>query len=326
MGSSVNVEVGPTVGGGPLSRRSLGALGSGLVSLLLYGSLFVLPLVGLLVAPLGLIPVLQYSARHTSGVAAWGWVAALLGVTAAAGGGTAGLVFFAGYVTVIVLPALAVEWWRRAGWSDGRWAAAAGFAGLVFVLAAVVGLAWPQAPVPWTTAWLRTAGEQALQLYQKLGVSRGGLQLALDASERNLTWILPALPVTYLVTILFWVRPRLPLLGFAWKPVPFEEYRNDDWLPVTFVLGGIGTLALAGTGRWVAVNVLATVLILYFVQGLAIIRAHLVRYLGRGWFVRWGIALLCLQVPLPVFVAALGIADSFFSLRPRRSDEDGRAS
>ena len=74
-----------------------------------------------------------------------------------------------------------------------------------------------------------------------------------------------------------------------------------------------------------AINILGAALILYFVQGLAIIRAHLVRFVGRGWLVRWGVALICLQVPpLPVLVVALGIVDSFHSLRPRPPEDEKR--
>jgi hypothetical protein len=62
---------------------------------------------------------------------------------------------------------------------------------------------------------------------------------------------------------------------------------------------------------------------LYFVHGLAIIRAHLARWIGRGWFVRWGVALLCLPMPLPVLVSTLGIADSFYQLRPQTSETGG---
>ena len=304
-----------------LGRRSFGALGSGVISLLLFGSLFVLPVIGVFVAPLGLIPVLQYAARHASGVAAWGWVVVALGVAAAVSGTTMAVVFFAGYVTMIGLPSMTIEWWRRLGWSDGRWLLVAAFGGLALILLTVAGLGWPRSPMTWTAGWLSSMGTQALDFYKKIGVSTGRLQGALDASERNLTWILPAVPLAYLTAVLFWVRARLPLLGFDWQPVPFEEFRNDDWLALGFVLGGLGTLLTGGALRWIAVNLLAATLILYFIQGLAMIRAHLVRFVGRGWFVRWGVALLCLQVPLPALVAALGIMDSFHSLRPKRSDD-----
>ncbi len=104
----------------------------------------------------------------------------------------------------------------------------------------------------------------------------------------------------YLVVLLFWARPRLALLGYPMASGAFEDYRNDEWLAVVFAVSGIGTLALGGTARWAALNVLVVVLILYFVQGLAIIRAHLARWIGRGWLVRWGVVLLSLQVPMPL--------------------------
>ena len=90
-----------------------------------------------------------------------------------------------------------------------------------------------------------------------------------------------------------------------------------------FALSGLGALFLSGSLRWVALNLLIAVLLLYFVQGLAMIRAHLARWLGRGWFVRWGVALMCIYPPMPILVAALGVADSFFPLRPTASDDGG---
>jgi hypothetical protein len=167
------------------------------------------------------------------------------------------------------------------------------------------------------------AAADAGELYSALGLAEGEMELALDAAERVASWVLPSLPVIYLVVVLFWIRPRLALLGLPVEAVPFEEYRNDEWLPAVFAAAGIATLMLDGTARWFAVNVLVAVLILYFVQGLAIIRAHLARWVGRGWLVRWGVALLCLQMPLPLLVAVLGVADSFHPLRPRANDDGG---
>ena len=82
---------------------------------------------------------------------------------------------------------------------------------------------------------------------------------------------------------------------------------------------------VATSGQWVALNLLITVLLLYFVQGLAMIRAHLARWVGRGWFVRWGVALMCIYPPMPILVATLGVADSFFSLRPAVTDDGGNS-
>jgi Predicted membrane protein (DUF2232) len=313
-----------TAQGGALQRVGFGPLGSGLVSLLLYSSLFVLPFLGIVVAPFGVIPVLHLAARRRSGVTAWGWVAVLLAGAAVAGGGVAAVVFLCGYLLLIAVPSLSVDLRVRSQWTDGRWVAVTTVAASLLALCVVAALSWPKAPVAATSEWLRATGQQAIELYRKAGVASGNLELALDASERVLAWVLPSLPVAYLVAVLFWLRPRLPVLGFEIEAVHFEEYRGDEWLPVLFAVAGLGVLVLGGTPRWAAINLLAVTLILYFVHGLAIIRAHLVRFVGRGWLVRWGVALLCLQVPLPIFVAGLGIVDSFHSLRPRPPADDRR--
>jgi hypothetical protein len=122
-------------------------------------------------------------------------------------------------------------------------------------------------------AWMRAASEDAGELYASWGLAQGNVELALDAAERAASWVLPSVPVAYLVVVLFWIRPRLPLLGLPVPVAPFEAYRNDEWLAAFFVLAGAGTLLFDGTSRWVAINLLVTVLILYFVQGLAMIRA-----------------------------------------------------
>jgi hypothetical protein len=197
----------------------------------------------------------------------------------------------------------------------------AGTAGTLTVIAAA---AWPRPPLEALAAWFYETTAFIEESYRSVGVSTGELELAFDAVEILVPWITPSVPVAYLVLVVFWIRPRLPILGFPAPVAAFEEYRNDDWLAAGFALAGLGTLFLAGTPRWIAVNVLIAVLILYFVQGLAMIRAHLARWLGKGWLVRWGVALLCLQGPLPLVVAALGIADGFFELRPRTGDDGGK--
>ena len=115
----------------------------------------------------------------------------------------------------------------------------------------------------------------------------------------------------------------LQLLGLPMSTKSFEEYRSEEWLPAAFAVTGISTLLLSGTARWVAVNLLGAVLALYFIHGLAIIRAHLARWIGRGWFVRWGLVFLCLPLPIPVLVSTLGLADSFFELRPQVNETGG---
>jgi hypothetical protein len=293
------------------------------VALLLVGALFAIPLLGLIIAPLALLPVVHFQAGGRNGFRAWGPVVGLLGVAAAAGMAGFALPLLAAYVFLVVLPAVSVEAWARWRWSEGVWTAVLTLTSAALVMLVVAALAAPLSPMEAVAGWLRSAAEDASEMYAAWGLAQGEVELALDAAERTASWVLPSIPVAYLVAVLFWLRPRLPLLGYPMAAGAFEDYRNDEWLAAVFAVAGIGTLALQGTARWVALNLLVIVLILYFVQGLAIIRAHLARWIGRGWLVRWGVVLLSLQVPMPLFVAALGVADSFHSLRPRVEDDGG---
>ena len=301
----------------------LGAAASGIVALLLVGGLFVVPFLGALIAPMGLIPVLHFQAGGSAGYRAWGPVVALLLAASAVGAAGLALPLLAAYTLLIVLPAVSVEGWIRWDWGEGRWVALTTLGAVLATLVTVSVLASPTGPVEAVSVWLRAAAADAAELYAGWGLAEGEMELALDSAERMASWVLPSLPLAYLVVVLFWIRPRLPVMGLPLEVGPFEEYRNDEWLPAVFTAAGIGTLVLGGTARWAALNLLIAVIILYFVQGLAIIRAHLARWIGRGWLVRWGVALLCLQMPLPLLVAVLGVADSFHSLRPRSNDDGG---
>ena len=301
----------------------LGAAASGLVALLLVGGLFVIPLLGMLIAPLGSLPVLHFQSGGSPGYRAWGPVVALLAVAALGGFAGFALPLLSAYSLLVILPSVTVDLWIRWQLSEGRWVAITTIFGLFGCLAAVVAIAAPQTPMEAVAGWMRAASEDAAELYAAWGLAQGSVELALDAAERAAAWVLPSVPVAYLVLVLFWMRPRLPLLGLPVSAAPFEEYRNDEWLAALFALAGGGTLLFGGTLRWVAINLLVAVLILYFVQGLAMIRAHLARWFGRGWLVRWGVALLCLQGPMPLLVAALGVADSFHPLRPQADDDGG---
>jgi hypothetical protein len=311
---------------GPVRLPRFGVLASGAVSLLLAGSLVVIAPVGLFLAPIALIPVAQWAAAGRRTVEVWGWVVALLAALGFAGVsllGSPAWTYLLVYATVVVLPASSLDFWIATRVPEGRWAALTTVSGAAAGLAAIWLAARPTPPVEAMAAWFRNLAEFMLESYRAVGVSTGELELAIDTVQPLVPWTALALGVAYLVVILFWIRPRLPALGLRLPIGAFEEYRGEEWLAAGFAVTGLGSLLLGGTGKWIAVNLLIAVLILYFVQGLAMIRAHLVRWIGRGWLVRWGVAFLCLQGPLPLMVAALGIADGFFPLRPRIGDDGG---
>lgn len=300
-----------------------GILAAGILSLLLYLSLLGLPLLGLLVAPMSAVPVLSARGGAQAATLAWGWPALALAVLAASDHSGAGLALLVGYLMLVALPSVSISWWSAAGWSEGRWVMVTTAVGLATVLGLVLALSQGH-PMEATRAWVHGAGAQVQAMYTGLGMARGEVSLMMDRAESWLSWMLPGLVTGYLVMTLFWLRPRLEPLGLPVRTAPFENYRNDEWLPAAFAAAGAGTVLLGGTSRWLAVNLLVAVLILCFVQGLAMIRAHVVRVVGRGLLVRWGLGLICLQVPLAFVVMALGMIDSFHSLRPAPAGDNGR--
>jgi hypothetical protein len=301
----------------------LGAAASGLVALLLAGGLFFVPVLGLLIAPLGSLPVLHFQSGGAPGYRAWGPVAALLVLASFGGLAEFILPLLSSYTLLVILPSVTVDVWVRWGLGEGRWVVGTVTVGLIATLIVVAVIASPRTPMELSAEWMRDSFEQSGELYTSMGVPQGDMELTLDRIEHAASWVMPSATMAYLVCVLFWMRPRLPLLGLPVTVVPFEEYRNDEWLAALFVLAGSGTLLFGGMTRWIAVNLLVTVLILYFVQGLAMIRAHLARWFGRGWLVRWGVVLLCVQIPIPLLVAVLGVADSFHPLRPQVDDDGG---
>lgn len=302
---------------------SLGPVASGFVSLFLAGSFVLLGPIALMVAPLAVIPILRFEADRGGSILVWGPVAVLLAAVASAGGGMVALVVLAAYLIVAVLPTVSIIGWRGSGCSEGRWAAVTVMAFALLLVTASVVATLPHGPVEVVAQWTRAAAQDAGDLYTSMGLSRGEIQLAMDQAQWFVAWTLPSIVVFYFVAVLFWVRPRLALLGLDVPVGAFEDYRSDEWLPLAFAVTGLGAVGLDGTLRWVALNLLLPVLALYFVHGLAIIRAHLARWIGRGWFARWGVAILALQMPFPAVVAMLGLVDAFRPLRPQLNEDGG---
>ena len=297
---------------------------SGVLSLFLASSLVLIAPVGLIVAPLAAIPVLRFAGGGRSSLLVWGPAVGFLVLVSALGGGFLSLAVLGAYLVVVVLPAVSVEAWQRYRWSEGRWAAVTTltFCALLVTVGIVVSI--PDGPVAVLLDGVKKAALEAEELYISMGIGRGEVQRAMDRAEIVLAWTIPSLATMYVVAILFWVRPRLPVLGFRVPVGAFEAYRSDEWLPAVFTTTGLATVLASGTARWVALNLLLTVLALYFIHGLAIIRAHLARWIGRGWLVRWGVAFVALQMPLPAVVALLGLVDAFRPLRPQPNEDGGQ--
>jgi hypothetical protein len=306
----------------PPSLRVFGPGMAGLFSLLVFASLPLLPIAGVFLALLAPLPLVHVVATGRTSFVAWGWVAI----------GLASAVFlyqapwlvaaFVGYLLVAVWPAVSVETWLRHSWNTGRWAAIVALVALTISAGVVTAVFWPTMP-----------GEALVQLFARMTAGAGELVRLLgegvegeDLVARAMhvaAYLTPAFAALYVLTSALWLRPRLPMLGLPRGSEPFPLYTSEEWLPVGFVVGGLGWVFATEPAKWLAANLLVTVLGLYFVHGLAIILFYLGRRFGGNRWVRLGVVVFALQIPVALVFSALGLVDAFFRLRRGGADDGG---
>ncbi len=111
------------------------------------------------------------------------------------------------------------------------------------------------------------------------------------------------------------------------SPYLFRRLALPEWLLFAFIAGGLSPLA-QGMSQRIGANILAVVVFLYLLQGLAIFRAVLAAA-GAGFggvmFAYFLLALLTLTGIAPLLLSVAGLFDSFFDFRhfkrKDRSDE-----
>jgi uncharacterized protein YybS (DUF2232 family) len=296
---------------------------AGLFSLLVFASLPLLPILGVFLALLAPLPRVHVVAGGRTSFVAWGWVAVGL-VSAVFLFRAPWLVALCvGYLLVAVWPAVSVETWLRRQWSTGRWAAIVALVALGVVSVVVTAALWPMMPGEGLIQLFARLMAGASQLVKALGEGAGGEELMARAMQ-VVAYLTPSVAAMYVLSGALWLRPRLPLLGLPRGSEPFPLYTSEEWLPVGFVVGGLGWVFAPEPYKWLAANLLVTVLGLYFVHGLAIILFYLGRRFGMNRWVRLGVVVLALQIPVALVFSALGLADTFFGLRRGGAYDGGR--
>ncbi len=304
------------------SLRVIGPGVAGLFSLALFLSLPLLPLLGIFIAILAPLPLLHLVSTGRPSILAWGWVAVVL-VGAALTFHTPWLVAVSvGFLLVAAWPAVSIEVWLRHQWSCGRWAGLVAVVALGVVAGVLVAFAYPQAPAERVGAVMARGAHDARQLMGLVGRAGGDNEELLDRMLALLAYLVPAATALYVLAAALWLRPRLAMLGLPRGGEPFARYASEEWLPLGFAVGGLGWVFATGLGKWLATNLFVVVLGLYFVHGLAIIHHYLGR-LARNRWVRLGVALFALQLPVALVLSVLGLVDNFFSLRRAEASDGG---
>ena len=296
---------------------------AGFFSLVAFLSLVFLPFAGFFLALLAPLPLVHLVAGGRPSLLGWGWVAVVMA------GATLTLqvewlaALTLGYILLTVWPAVSVELWLRRSWSTGRWAAILSLGALAMASLGTVAFFAPAPPAEALAERLAAAVRDSGSMASLFGV--GGEEV-LATALRTTAFLLPAIVALYVMCVALFLRPRLALLGIPRGGGSFRAYASEEWLPIGFALGGLGWVFATGMAKWIAGNLLVTVLGLYFVHGLAIIFFYLGRWIGDNRWLRLAVLIFALQLPVTVVLSGLGIADSFFRLRRPEGPEGGNQS
>jgi len=251
------------------------------------------------------------------------------------GGGAGAVLAAVCALSFVALPALGLV----AGATPGRrreelaWlsAALAGIGTLGAVLAFT--LAEGADPGALLAGRLDALRPELIDFYRKAGWSEETLAAtgaAFDRMRDLVAWQLPGLVLSACVLhgalLVYAFGRRAGLEEAPLAPGSFATFRTPLAAAAAFVPAG-ALAALAGeTASRAATTVLIPLGVLFFLRGMAIIRALLDR--GRvGLLIRAPVYVLAVQMPIPVLVAIGGLLDEFLDFRGRfpRREEDGGA-
>ena len=170
---------------------------------------------------------------------------------------------------------------------------------------------------------------QAVAIYEKSGVKGdelAALKQTMSSAADLVIRMYPALIVMTLIAMagcnLMLLRRFAAGLGYRLNIGEFRDYRNPDLLVWGLIASGFSLLAGDRMVTTPALNILAIILVLYFLQGLAVISAIIARQSIAG-VLRAGLYIMLLMQPyLAALVAAVGIFDLWGDFRTPRKQEN----
>lgn len=324
---------------GPGLKTARSAFGHGVAAALMLVS----PLI--VFAPAALFHCAVRNGRR----AAWGAFAVatvLAGLAQVVAGPSSGIgaqmawAWFATVVLSIGVPSMAVIPLVERGEPFGRvlmvaMAASAIGLGLTELIMQIAGSFSPYAI---HLAQAQEAITRVIDFYKK---SSAGLDMS--AAEKYMGFVTKVLPASILAQFSLFFVLSLMMIGrlAAWRTITAERrtavpaetsdraylFRNlsfPDWVLFGFVLGGLTPLT-TGVAQAIAANVLALVLFLYLLQGLAIFRFVLVKAGAGVLGTLFGFALLAMLALTGIGVLlliAVGLFDPFFDFRNLKRKDD----
>ncbi len=170
---------------------------------------------------------------------------------------------------------------------------------------------------------------QAVAIYEKSGVKGEELDVLKQTMASAADLVIRMYPALIIITLIAMVGCNLSLLkrftagmGFSLNIGEFKAYRNPDILVWGLIAAGFSLLADDRIITTPALNVLAVIVLLYFLQGLAVLSTVIARQSIAG-VLRTGLyVMLLLQPYLAALVAAIGIFDLWGDFRTPRKQEN----
>jgi uncharacterized protein YbjQ (UPF0145 family) len=170
---------------------------------------------------------------------------------------------------------------------------------------------------------------QAVAIYEQSGVKGEELAVLKQTMATAADLVIRMYPALIIITLIAMVGCNLSLLrrftagmGFSLNIDEFKAYRNPDILVWGLIGAGFSLLADNRIITTPAINALAIIVVLYFLQGLAVLSTVIARQSIAG-VLRAGLyVMLLLQPYLAALVAAIGIFDLWGDFRTPRKQEN----
>lgn len=169
---------------------------------------------------------------------------------------------------------------------------------------------------------------ELLDFYRKAGWTEETLSAtgaAFDRMRDLVAWQLPGLVLAgsaiHAAILVYAFGRRAGLDEAPLAPGSFATFRTPLAVAAAFVPAGALAALADGLAARAAITVLIPLCTLFFLRGMAIIRALLDR--GRvGLLIRAPVYVLAVQMPIPVLVAIGGLLDEFLDFRERFSRKE----
>lgn len=176
---------------------------------------------------------------------------------------------------------------------------------------------------------INTSVTQALALYEKAGIKGddlAALKQSMTTAAHLLISLYPALATVLLIVMagcnLALVKRYSQQFCFNVKIGEFRSFRNPDMLVWLLIAAGFAMLTDVPMVTTPALNVLVVLVLLYFLQGMAVISSMFFRF-GSAVALRFMLYLLLIVQPyMAALVAAIGIFDLWGDFRTPRKQEN----